>query len=228
MSGAWAQQQQSLQLTIMDTDGNRLPEAQIAVRLDGRELSKAVSNDEGIAILSKIPSATYEITIEKAGFRPNRQMVFVGPQRTSAEVTLLPKPTRSERVEVHADVDGPGKDHVSASQSLQREEMKSLPLRPATVADALPLVPGVTRSQDGEIVIDGGAEHNSAYLVNGTDVTDPVTSRFGLSVPVDSVDSLSVMKSPFLAEYGRRRVSTTLRQVLTEFSELFMFVEPAC
>jgi hypothetical protein len=25
-----------------------------------------------------------------------------------------------------------------------------------------------------------------------------------------------------------RRVSTTLRQVLTEFSELFMFVEPAC
>jgi hypothetical protein len=30
-------------------------------------------------------------------------------------------------------------------------------------------------------------------------------------------------KHPFL-----RRVSTTLRQVLTEFSELFMFVEPAC
>ena len=65
------------------------------------------------------------------------------------------------------------------------------------------MLPGVTRSADGEILIDGGAEHSSAYVVNGTDVTDPGTGRFGLSVPVDSLESLSVIKSPFLAEYGR-------------------------
>lgn len=203
MPGARAQQQCNLQITIMDIDGNRLPEAQITVRLDGRELSRTTANDQGIALVSSIPSATYEVLIEKAGFHSTRQTIFVDTRGTAVDVILLPKLTKSEKVEVHADVDEPGADRVSASQSLQREEVNSLPVRPATVADALPLVPGVTRSPDGEIVIDGGAEHNSAYLVNGTDVTDPGTGRFGLSVPVDSVESLNVMKSPFLAEYGR-------------------------
>jgi hypothetical protein len=40
-------------------------------------------------------------------------------------------------------------------------------------------------------------------VVNSTDVTDPTTGRFGLSVPVDSVESIEVYKTPFLAEYGR-------------------------
>jgi hypothetical protein len=203
MPGAGAQQHGNLQLTILDPDGNRLPGAQIAVRLDGRELSRAAANDEGIAVVSDIPSATYEVLIEKVGFHSCSRTIFVDAQGAAVEVTLLPKLTKSEQVEVHADVDGPAEDHVSASQSLQREEVKSLPARPAAVTDALPLVPGVTRSQDGEISIDGGAEHNSAYLVNGADVTDPGTGRFGLSIPVDSVEFLAVMKSPFLAEYGR-------------------------
>src|SRR5260370_22252889 len=177
MPGAWAQQQCNLQMTIMDIDGNRLPEAQIVVRFDGRELSRATANDQGIAVVSNIPSATYEVLIEKAGFHSSRQRIFVDTRGTAVEIILFPKLTKSEQVEVRADVDGAGEDHVSASQSLQREEVKSLPVRPATVADALPLVPGVTRSPDGEIVIDRGAEHNSAYLVNGTDVTDPGTRR---------------------------------------------------
>jgi hypothetical protein len=78
-----------------------------------------------------------------------------------------------------------------------------LPNRPATVADALPLVPGVVRSADGQIIIDGGGEHKSAFVVNGTDVTEPATGRFGMTVPVDSVESLGVLKTPFLGEYGR-------------------------
>ncbi len=133
MPGAWAQQQCNLQMTIMDIDGNRLPEAQIVVRFDGRELSRATANDQGIAVVSKIPSATYEVLIEKAGFHSSRQRIFVDTRGTAVEIILFPKLTKSEQVEVRADVDGAGEDHVSASQSLQREEVKSLPVRPATV-----------------------------------------------------------------------------------------------
>lgn len=203
MPGAWGQQHGNLRLTIMDPDGNRLADAQISVRLDGREVSRATSNGQGVVVVSNIPAGVYELMIEKPGFQTNLQALSVDGQESGAEVTLLPKIARSEKVEVRADADGSGNNQVAASQSLQREEANSLPRRPPTVTDALPLLPGVTRSADGEIVIDGGAEHNSAYLVNGTDVTDPGTGRFGLSVPVDSLESLSVIKSPFLAEYGR-------------------------
>jgi hypothetical protein len=119
------------------------------------------------------------------------------------EVTLSPKRVASEKIDVRSDAPGSEPQSTSSSTTLQRDEMTSLPNRPATVPDALPLVPGVVRSADGEITIDGGGEHKSAFVVNGTDVTEPATGRFGITVPVDSVESLDVLKTPFLAEYGR-------------------------
>src|SRR6202022_4702566 len=80
---------------------------------------------------------------------------------------------------------------------------KELPSRPATVADALPLVPGVVRSPGGGLQISGSGEHRSALIVNSADVTDPATGQFGLTVPIDQVETLNVYQTPFLAEFGR-------------------------
>jgi hypothetical protein len=71
------------------------------------------------------------------------------------------------------------------------------------VADALPQVPGVVRSPGGGLVILAASEHRSALIVTSADVTDPATGQFGLTVPIDSVDTLNVYQTPFLAEYGR-------------------------
>src|SRR5262249_13187102 len=91
----------------------------------------------------------------------------------------------------------------SPPTELQREQVKVLPSRPATVADVLPLVPGVVRSPDGQLRISGGSEFHSAFVVNSMDVTDPATGEFGLTIPIDSVQAVSVFKSPYLAEFGR-------------------------
>ncbi len=64
--------------------------------------------------------------------------------------------------------------------------MKNLPTNPATISDALPLAPGVVRSTDGELKIDGSGEQRSALVINQTDVTDPATGKFGQTIPVDS------------------------------------------
>ena len=49
----------------------------------------------------------------------------------------------------------------------------------------------------------GFGEDHSALLVNSVDVTDPATGGFGLSVPIDSVQTIEVSEMPYLAEYGR-------------------------
>jgi hypothetical protein len=198
-----AQQICNLQITVLDTDSNPVPDVKFKALLDGRELFSAVSDANGTARFSGIPFASYEIVAEKQDFQPISQKVDVDQQEMGVDVTLVAKIVKSDNVEVRADAIGAEQQSASSSTSLRRDEMNSLPNHPATVADALPLLPGVVRSQDGEIVIDGGGEHKSAFVVNGTDVTEPATGRFGLTVPVDSVESLDVLKSPFLAEYGR-------------------------
>src|SRR5258708_1736985 len=143
--------------------------------------------------------------VSKRGFEPLAQSVVIDPRKTTTEIefTLIPKLERADRVEVQASASVEAEQTSSTETHLNPQEVKLLPSRPTTVTDTLPLVPGVVRGSDGEIKIEGSGEHRSALVVNSTDVTDPTTGRFGLSVPVDSVESIDVYKTPFLAEYGR-------------------------
>lgn len=95
---------------------------------------------------------------------------------------------------------------LAEAQSSQSElnvgEAKTSPLRPSTLVDTLPLVPGVARTPDGRITIEGTDEFHSTLLINSVNVTDPATGNVGLSIPVDSVDIVKVSLSPYLAQYG--------------------------
>jgi hypothetical protein len=198
-----AQQLCTLQVSVLDKEGNPIPEVKISVRLEGRELFSATSDTKGVAHFPGIIAGSYEVAAEKTGLFPTSQAIELIGLESAVELTLSPKAVGSQKVEVRADAPGSEQQSTSSSTTLQRDEIKSLPNRPATVADALPLVPGVVRSADGQIIIDGGGEHKSAFVVNGTDVTEPATGRFGMTVPVDSVEFLGVLKAPFLGEYGR-------------------------
>jgi hypothetical protein len=67
----------------------------------------------------------------------------------------------------------------------------------------LPLLPGIVRNPGGGLILSAAGEHRSALIVNSADVTDPATGQFGLTVPIDSVETLNFYQTPFLAEYGR-------------------------
>src|SRR3954453_6495889 len=81
--------------------------------------------------------------------------------------------------------------------------VKAVAGRPATVREALPLLPGVVRTPEGKLVISDAGEHRNSLLVDSIDASDPATGSFGATVPVDSVVVFNVYKSPFLAEFGR-------------------------
>jgi len=55
----------------------------------------------------------------------------------------------------------------------------------------------------GALRISDSPENRSALIVNSADVTDPATGQFGLTIPIDSVETLNVYQTPYLSEYGR-------------------------
>ncbi len=119
----------------------------------------------------------------------------------SLEVTLMAAGTR-ESIEVHAEASAI--ETVAApGASVSADAVKAVPSRPATLADALPLIPAVVRQPGGALQLSGTGEHRNAMIVNSADVTDPATGEFGLTVPIDIVESVNYYQTPFLAEYGR-------------------------
>jgi hypothetical protein len=119
------------------------------------------------------------------------------------DIKLVPIPQAQETVNVRATNEDITEQTSSPSASIKPQEANESPLRPLTLTDALPLVPGVVLAPDGQTQIAGAGEMHSALVVDSVDAVDPATGRFGLSVPIDVVDSLHVLTSPYLAQYGR-------------------------
>ena len=116
-------------------------------------------------------------------------------------MTLVPA---LERTQVEVKGEGNAVEQGSSpATSVSGQLAKEMPSRPATVADALPLVPGVVREPGGALRISDSPENRSALIVNSADVTDPATGQFGITVPMDSVQTVNVYQTAFLAEYGR-------------------------
>jgi hypothetical protein len=192
-------------VTVSVHDGNDQPAAAVSVQItQGPQVVASVeTGGTGIVSLSQLAPGHYSLTATKQGFEPARSVFDIGESGASTiELTLVPALARHEQIEVH-DTVTPVEEGASTPSRVAPQLARDLPQRPATVTDVLPLVPGVVRSAAGALQISGAGEHRGALIVNSADVTDPATGQFGLTVPVDVVENLSVYQTPFLAQYGQ-------------------------
>jgi hypothetical protein len=142
------------------------------------------------------------VSIHRTGYIPIEQVVDTRSV-SELEIKLAPVPQIQEEVNVQAASADITQQTSSPGASIKPQEANESPLRPMTLTDALPLVPGIVLAPNGQTQIEGAGEMHSALVINSVDTVDPATGRFGLSVPIDVVDSLHVLTSPYLAQYGR-------------------------
>src|SRR5581483_9600556 len=192
-------------VTAADQPGKPVAGAQAQIKLKDAVISTATTGEEGKAEFKNIAPGTYELIVTRDGFETNTQSVTV-TAGTPLELPLILAPKSiSDVIDVKANTSqtAPIEQGAAKSVELQRQEIKESATRPHNVADVLPLTPGIARTDQGQLRIFGGGENRAALLVGGVDVTDPATGQFGLTVPVDSVETINIFRTPFLAQYGR-------------------------
>src|SRR5215813_11256010 len=203
-----AQQVSNVSIRVTATDESEKPVAGVVVelKLKGKLVSTSATDEKGEAEFAKLLPGTYEVIVSKDTFETLNQddVVLTSGAPIEVKFTMIPKvQLKDQVVNVQAGSETSVEKGSSPASTLGRVEVKNIPSKPATVADTLPLVPGIVRSTEGEIKISGSGEHRSALVVNSADVTDPATGQFGVTVPVDSVENISVFKTPYLAQFGR-------------------------
>jgi TonB-dependent Receptor Plug Domain len=192
-----------LRVFVVDSQDTPVFEAEIRVsRHQAASPDDRIVKSSGTSDFEKLDCGAWVVTVSKDGFESAAKTVEItNDSRVEVSLILNPKMQLS-KVDV-TDTAPPIEQSSSISNDLHPNEVHDLPTNPATVSDALPLIPGVVRGFDGELKIDGTGEQRSAFVVNQTDVTDPATGKFGQTVPVDAVESVTVLSTPFLAQYGR-------------------------
>src|SRR3989442_14194252 len=200
-----AQQPGAANLRVIATaEGKPVAGALVEIRLNGSAVATAITNASGEAEFLVFAPASYEVSVSKESFESfiESGVTISSGARVEIRFALIPKVELKDTINVKAD-NGTIEQSASTPAALQRTEVKTVPSKPATVTHTLPLIPGVVRTSEGEINIAGAAEHRSALVVNAADVTDTATGQFGMTVPVDSVETIEVFKTPYLAQFGR-------------------------
>jgi hypothetical protein len=188
---------------VLDESQLPVPGARVELKLGDQAIAAASTNETGRAEFAWCKPGRVAVSALKEGFETASIDDFEGKEGVDEALELTLKPAASRQsIEVQETV-SPAEVAAAPSATVAAELAKELPTRPSTVSDALPLIPGIARQPSGKLQLSGSDEHRSTMMVNSADVTDPATGGFGLTVPIDSVETINFYQASFLAEYGR-------------------------
>ncbi len=195
----------SVSISVVDDKGQPVTLAEAQIKAGDKVIAKANTDSSGKAVVNLEGAGEYTLSVQKKGYLANESPIQLsagqGPQQI--DLVLSPASLSEQKVEVQATASSPVTEASASTTTLDTKQAAQTASKPATLSESLPLIPGVIRGPNGTIQIAGASENHSALLVNSVDVTDPATGAFGLSIPIDTVQTLSVAEMPYLAQYGR-------------------------
>lgn len=163
---------------------------------------EAVADAAGNFSFTDLPAASYNLTVEAQGFPSvTREINLTSGASLTVEVVLTS--TISESVTVREEEGLLSTAETTTSNIVRAQSLKNLPLRADNYQSALQLTPGVVRDRNGLDHIKGARAGQSAYTINGADITDPLTGNVAFDIPLEAVASVQIEENPYSAEFGR-------------------------
>ena len=203
-TAAAADEPPSLKGQVVDTSRAVLPGTTVTLTANGAAAAEPIfqlTDESGIFTFAGVPAGSYAVTFSMPGFDEKKISAVVLPTSETLLIELRIGGFE-ERVTVvaegaHADI------RAAAGQSdIHENVLTSVPLARDRFEDALPLVPGVVRGPDGLLNMKGARAHESSMLVNGLNVSDPVTGHAAVRLPLEAVETLKVHTGVYSAAFG--------------------------
>jgi hypothetical protein len=178
----------------------------IAVKLTGpipaTTSQTAVSDSDGKYQFTHLASGSYTMEAAVEGFQPYTATVTLTSGQAATQDLALQISAVEERVEVQAQATEIATQSVTATATVNEQQLQALPLRTEKFTEALSVSPSVIRTQEGKLNFNGQAESQGMLLVDSAENVDPVSGSFAIPVPVDAIQSIQVFNTPDSSAYG--------------------------
>jgi hypothetical protein len=163
---------------------------------------KTVTDKIGAFIFLNLPAATYLLIVE-ADALPTVQREIRLESGATLTLEIVMTATVSESVTIREEEGLLSTAETTTSNTIRSQTLSDMPLRAENYQSALLMTPGVVRTPDGVDHLKGARAGQSAYTVNGADVTDPVTGNLAFDIPLEAAQSVQIEENPYSAEFGR-------------------------
>ena len=178
----------------------------VNVKLSGTSSGTApqstVTDENGHFQFAPLGAGTYTLEISVEGFKPWSKTVALEQGQTAIANAQMEIAAVAENIDVQGETLDISTNSAENTATVTNQQLQNLPLAQQSFAEALPLNPGVVRTQDGKLNFNGQSENQGLLLVNSTENVDPATGSFSISVPIDVIQSMTVHSVPDTAEFG--------------------------
>lgn len=195
-------------VSAVGSDGQpfRIPGVALQLRSasPGTDPTSSFSNEAGEYTFRGLQQGAYTLEASLQGFKTVTKTIVLEAGRSVVEDIRLDLEGVHEEITITAPAaDGLQERQTAPPAEIQQRTMRQLPLVTEHFQSALPLVPGVVRGPDGLLNVKGARESQNGLRVNTASVADPVTGQFAFRLPIEAVQSLQIVTSPYAPEYGQ-------------------------
>ncbi|MEP6913463.1 MAG: carboxypeptidase-like regulatory domain-containing protein, partial [bacterium] len=166
------------------------------------QLFKVVTDDAGNFTFTDLPAATFVLTVEADGLATvSREISLASGVGLTIEIVM--KASISEAVTIREEEGLLSTAETTTSSTVRSQTLTAVPLRTENYQSAPTLTPGVVHGMDGADHQKGARAGQSAYTVNGVDLTDPVTGNLAFDIPLEAAANVTTEENPYSAVFGR-------------------------
>lgn len=202
-SPALAQTTGQLRGTVLDEFDFGVPNVEVRLKgstLIGGEQARK-TDDNGNFQFVELPPGKYDLTINIPSYAPvTYKDIQVAIGRTATQTVKLQPSTAEETIEVEGERQVVDVEDVGRGQVLTKEFLQRIPTG-RSYQSAVQMANGVVGGANPNM---GGAAFNeNTYMLDGANITDPVTGTFSVNFNYDAIQQIEVMLGGFMPEYGQ-------------------------
>ncbi|MEO8129076.1 MAG: carboxypeptidase-like regulatory domain-containing protein, partial [Bryobacteraceae bacterium] len=204
---------------VKDSSGAAIPAALVTVvNKDTNANRNVMSNDDGFFSFPALPPGTYNLKVEKQGFKTvNRADILLQVQQSARIDVELPIGQVTESVEVSGSAQLLSTEDATVGTVIENKRIVELPLNGRNYLQLAALAPNVSFGfgtsgqadgrQGGErsnqnISVGGARSEFNYFTLDGVDNTDPNFNTYVIQPSIDAVQEFKVQTGIYPAEFG--------------------------
>ncbi len=210
VSGARAQTATISGFVTDESSGRPLELVNVALSTDGELFRGAVTNQDGLFLISGLEPNTYEIEISYIGYQPHEDTLALeaGASR-SYNVDLTPVDEELEEVLVESERTGGAARVTAGQQTVRPADIEEVPGPDVSgdLATYLTTQPGIVSTGDrgGQFFIRGGEPSQNLLQIDGILLYQPFhILGFYSAFPSDNVNQVNIYAGGYGSEFGGR------------------------
>jgi hypothetical protein len=201
---AWALTTGEIDVTVVDGEGLPVPSVSVTVsspNLIGGTQTRDTDADGYLHFLELSPGV-YTVSAAKAGFKSvTVSGVTVDVNRSTSQTITMEAGGAGETVDVVGARQTVDVDDTTVGEVLTKEFLQRIPTG-RTYQSAVSMASGVVGGGGGNPNMAGASYNENTYMLDGINITDPVTGTFSLNFNYDAIQQIEVVLGGYEPEYG--------------------------